>query len=216
MTEYKKLLTHRDINKILDSINDMLPTGAHPGCHGRNHALYVVNITRHILQSLAYSTHVIEMGKIAALLHDIGNIAGRHNHAKKSAALASIFLDDITDLTPKDKTTVIQAIEDHSAGNYISSAVGAAVFIADKVDITKSRVRPIENIDPWHINIMEIEDMALHISCNTMIINFTTTEAFSKELLINEYQKKLDQTAKAAEHLGCKCHIQFNGGKVET
>jgi len=151
------------------------------------------------------------LGKIAALLHDIGSIAGRRNHAQKGSALASVLLDDLTSVTTEEKSMIVQAIEDHSAGNNISSAIGAAVFIADKVHIIKRRVRLTEDIDPWHINLLEMEDMELCISGNTMTINFMTTGVFSKELLLSEYKSKLELIAEAAKYLGCICHINFNG-----
>lgn len=211
MDAYEKLYNCRDINKIIDSINDMLPTSACTCCHGRYHVLYVVGITEYILHSLSHDARTIELGKIAALLHDIGSIAGRRNHAQKGSALASVLLDDLTSVTTEEKSMIVQAIEDHSAGNNISSAIGAAVFIADKVHIIKRRVRLTEDIDPWHINLLEMEDMELCISGNTMTINFMTTGVFSKELLLSEYKSKLELIAEAAKYLGCICHINFNG-----
>ena len=211
MDAYENLFNCRDINKIIDSINDMLPASMCACCHGRYHVMCVVDVTERILQSLSHDARTIELGKIAALLHDIGSIAGRRNHARKGAALASVLLDDLANVTPEEKSMIIQAIEDHSDGNNISSAIGAAVFIADKVHIIKRRVRPLENIDAWHSNLLEIEDMELCISGNTVTINFKTTEAFSKELLLDEYKSKLDLIMRAAEYLGCTCDIHFSG-----
>jgi len=209
---YKKYFNCPDINQILDSINDMLlPKGMYAGCHGRYHAMYVVGVVENILQSLSYDIRTVELGKIAALLHDIGNIAGRWNHARKSAALASVLLDYPVDLSQEEKSMIIQAIEDHSAGNNISSAIGAAVFIADKVDITKKRIQRFENSDPFHKNLQQINDAKICASNDAITINYITSDAFSKENLLSEYIKKFEMSVKAATHLGCTYHVQFNG-----
>ena len=210
MDAYKNYCNDGDINKIIDTINEM-HKGMFAACHGRYHAMFVVDMAEHILKSLSYDPRIIELGKIAALMHDIGNIAGRWNHARKSAALAAVFLDGSVDFSPEEKNMIVQAIEDHSTGKNISSAVGAALLIADKVDISKRRVLPSETIDAWHKNLLEIEDVDVHVSSKAIIINYITTEAFSKNLLVSEYTKGFSLPIKAANYLGCTCHFQFNG-----
>ncbi len=96
MNDYEVLYHDRDINKIIDSTNEMLnkmTDGALIMCHGRYHTMFVVDTIEQILRSLSYDSRIIELGKIAALLHDIGCIAGRWNHAQKSAALTKVYLD---------------------------------------------------------------------------------------------------------------------------
>jgi len=211
---YEKYRDCPDINKIIDTINEMLlPKGMYKACHGRYHAMFVVDTVEHILQSLSYDTRTIELSKIAALLHDIGNIAGRWNHARKSAALATVLMEYPVNFLSEEKNIIIQAIEDHSDGKDISSAVGAALLIADKVDISKRRILPFETIDAWHKNLLEIEDVKLYVSNQSIIINYITTKAFSKDLLISDYAKIFDLPLKAAKYLGCTCHFRFNSEK---
>jgi len=205
MNRYEKYHNCPDINKIIETINDMQSL---TGCHGRYHTMFVVSTLEYILQSLSYDARIIELGKIAALLHDIGSIAGRTNHAGKSAALASVFLDT-SDFYPTEKYMIIQAIEDHSEATNISSAIGAAVFIADKLDITKNRVLPLEEIDPWDKNLLEIEDVKIKIAGNSITIDYITTEAFSKEQLFSTYAGKIEMIVKAAAYLGCGCEVGF-------
>lgn len=210
MDIYTQYYTNKDINKIIDAINEM-QKDVFSACHGRYHTMFVVDMAEHVLQLLSYDPRTVELGKIAALMHDIGNIAGRLNHARKSAALAEIFLDDCVQLLPNEKSMLVQAIEDHSAGENISSVVGAALLIADKVDISKRRVLPLKVIDDWHKNLLEIEDVDVQISDKSITINYTTTEAFSKELFIDDYAKGFNLPKKAAKYLGCTCQFQFNG-----
>ena len=207
MNIFEKYYNCHDINRIIDTINDVIPL---EGCHGRYHTTFVVDMVEYILKSLSYDARTIEIGKIAALLHDIGSIAGRQNHAQKSASLASVFLEE-HDFKPEEKATIIQAIKDHSDAKNISSAIGAAVYIADKADIAKRRVLPSDNMSLFNKNLLEIEDVGIRISEKSMTINYITTDAFSKETLLTEYIKKFEVSAKAARCLGCTYHLQFNG-----
>ena len=189
MTAYEYFLNNADINMILDSINGMhgnidLP----PSCHGRGHAMFVVEKVEHVLKLFACDSRTIELGKIAALLHDTGNIAGRRNHTRKSAALAEIFLDGTDLLQSDEKSTIVQAIADHSDGKAISSAIGAALIIADKVDHVKRRIFPTGNLDPWHRNLLEIEDVEVSVSDGNLTVNFITTSAFSQKVYLSDYR----------------------------
>jgi HD superfamily phosphodiesterase len=213
MDAYERLYNSTDINMILNNINEVLnkaEKGMLRGCHGRYHAIFVVDTVEYILKSLSYDSGTVELGKIAALLHDIGNIAGRSNHARKSAALAAVFLDDLEDLSPNEKDMIIRAIEDHSDGENILSAIGAALLIADKVDVSKKRRLHAEAIDDWYSNLLQIEDVNISISDGAMKINFITTAVFSKEVFVSGYSKGFSVMTKASEYLGCTCHYQFN------
>ena len=214
MDTYERLYKNSEINMILDNINEMLnkaEKGLLRGCHGRYHTMFVVDTVEYILKSLSYDSKTVECGKIAALLHDIGNIAGRRNHARKSAVLAVVFLEDSEDLLPSEKKMIVQAIEDHTDGENISSALGAALFIADKVDASKRRRLTEEPIDDWYNNLLEIQDVEIRVVNKTILIHYVTTEAFSKNMFINRSEKSFSLMKKAAEYLGFACRFRFNG-----
>jgi len=124
--------------KIQDTINNMWDY--YVVCHGKYHALFVADTVEYILASLSYDTKIIELGKIAGLLHDIGCIVGRWNHAEMSAAIASVWLE-ATPLSQEEKTIIIQAIKNHSKGQIYSSAVDAALY--SKIIRNRSRPSPI-------------------------------------------------------------------------
>lgn len=204
---YEKYLTNADIAKILDTINDM-HADVMCSCHGRGHAMRVVAAAELVLASLGYDSRTVEMGKIAGLLHDIGIIAGRKKHARKSAALAQIFLS-VDDFTRKEKAMLVQAIEDHSDGKEICSAVGASLIIADKIDISQKRVFPLETYDALHRSLLKIEDVRLSFDGNIISANYIGD--FSPELLMREYKKGFKLPRRAAEFLDCEWRVLFNG-----
>jgi len=211
MDAYKQLFNNKEINMILNSINEIHCNAAFtfPACHGRYHALFVVDAVEHVLTLLSYDLRTIELGKIAALLHDIGNIAGRWNHAQKSAALAQVFLGGTDYLLPEEKCTIIQAIEDHSNGTVINSAVGAALLIADKADHSKKRILPSGAIDDWHKNLLGIENVDISISDNAITFDYITTDAFSKDAYFSDYRSHGVLT-RAAAYFNRIFQMQFN------
>ncbi|MCL1845115.1 MAG: HD domain-containing protein [Defluviitaleaceae bacterium] len=206
---YEKYLNDGDIAKILDGINEM-HRGEIVSCHGRGHAMRVVAATEQVLSELGYDARTVEMGKIAALLHDIGIIAGRRKHAKKSAALAKIFLSR-DDFSPNEKSSIVQAIDDHSDGKKICSAIGAALVIADKIDISRNRIFDLPNLDAVHKNLLELEDVVLSVSDKIISVNYIGTPNFSPELLIRDFKKVFKLPRRAAKFLGCKWRVHFNG-----
>lgn len=212
---YEKFFTDGDINKILGAINE-LHSDVLCCCHGKYHAMQVVATTENILESLGFDARTVELGKIAAFLHDIGCIAGRWKHAEKSAALAGVFLSG-ADLWESERGMIVQAIADHSDGKNISSAVGAAVLIADKTDISRGRIFLREDIDEIHKNLLEVEKVDIKISDGRMTINYITTEKFSRDIFVNDfisYKKPWKLPKKAAKFLGLRCRFKINGEKV--
>jgi HD superfamily phosphohydrolase YqeK len=221
MKYYEHLRNSHEINMILNTINDMYEK-FHPRiyahCHGWYHAMFVADTVEYILKSLSYDTRTIELGKVAGLLHDIGMIAGRREHGRKSAALSAVIFDGsehllLQEIPQHEKEMVFQAIADHDSGKDKSSAIGAALFIADKLDFSKKRVLPVpvEKQDDMYKNGLEVDDVDIHISDKIIKINAVTTEAFSKELFMNWYKYPYSLLVKEAKYLGCTCHLQFNG-----
>jgi len=193
-----------DIFKVQGAINDMWDY--YVVCHGKYHALFVANTVEYILASLSYDMKIIELGKIAGLLHDIGCIVGRWNHAEMSAAIASVWLE-ATSLSQEEKSVITQAIKNHSEGKKYSSTVDAALYIADKVDVSKKRNL---NPDSTHIRYNElstIDDVEINIVDKVVTINYITNEIF----VIDANERPYNSLILAAQYLGCVCHFQVNG-----
>ncbi|MCL1845397.1 MAG: HD domain-containing protein [Defluviitaleaceae bacterium] len=210
---YDNFLQNPEIAGILDAINNLHADNL-VSCHGRGHALAVVRAAEYVLRAVGCDSRVVEMGKVAAVLHDIGNIAGRWEHAKKSAGLARVFLKGSDLFSREEIGLILQAIEDHSDGENISSAIGAAVIIGDKTDLSRRRIFPYVT-DPIYKNLMEMTEVDLKICGEFLTVNFIVTQDFSREFFIldfvHEYKKGYELTIKAAEFLGRRARFQING-----
>jgi putative nucleotidyltransferase with HDIG domain len=112
--------------------------------HGQRHTSLVANIARNILQRLHYPERTCELAAVAGYLHDIGNCVNRRDHATAGALMArDILLGYKTDVD--EVAVVMGAIGNHeeTTGDPVGE-VSAALNIADKADVHRSRVREID------------------------------------------------------------------------
>lgn len=109
--------------------------------HSFRHVNLVASIARNILERLGFSAREAELGAIAGYLHDIGNVMSRNNHGVSGAIIAYQILTDMG-MPPEEVATVISAIANHEEeyGQPVNN-VAAALILADKSDVHRSRVR---------------------------------------------------------------------------
>lgn len=109
--------------------------------HSFAHCIKCVEIAGNLLNDLGYDEHDIELAKIAAYMHDIGNVVNRVDHAQSGAIMAFRILDKMG-MNPKDTAAIITAIGNHDEPTaFPVNAIAAALIIADKTDVRRSRVR---------------------------------------------------------------------------
>lgn len=213
MNNYDLLNHDKELNNIINSINQINKNSL-LACHGKYHTNFVIKTIENLLTKPNFNDDVIELGKIAGLLHDIGAIEGKKGHAYQSSQMCIHFLDKTT-LSQKSKNIIIHAIEDHSNGNEINSPIGAALLLADKIDISKNRVLELGKQDHWHNNLLNIEETTLTVEDNKIIINYIVNENFSREILSSEWKKGITIPIKASKYLGYNCIFQLNGDEVD-
>lgn len=213
MKDFEILKNDIELNKIIDTINETNKEFLF-ACHGRYHTMWVVNTINKILTELNYSNRIIELGMISGLLHDIGAIKGKKGHAIRSAEMCKKFLDK-TNLSDIEKQIVWHSIEDHSNGININSPVGAALLIADKIDLSKHRVTELGKKDNWHSNLLEIENTNVVINEQTIIIDYIVTPDFSIDIFKSEWKKGILVPIKASEYLNFKCIFKINHQTVD-
>lgn len=213
MKNYDLLNNDKELNNIIDSINKINENNLF-ACHGRYHTNFVIETVENLLKSLNFNENIIELGKISALLHDIGTIEGKKGHAYRSSEMSIHFLNK-TNLSQESKDIIIHAIKDHSNGNEINNSVGAALILADKIDISKNRVLELGKKDRWHSNLLNIERTILNVKDKKIIINYIVNDKFSREILSEEWKKGIMLPIKASNYLGCKCIFKINGNVVD-
>ena len=140
IVKYKEIRENKEINAYLKKGDANLGLLGFTD-HSQAHCVHVVHQAGKILERFGYSEHEIELAKIAGYMHDIGNAINRTHHAEYGALLANDLLKD-TNMSLEDRITVISAIGNHdeSTGNP-EDVISAALIIADKTDVRRSRVR---------------------------------------------------------------------------
>ena len=141
--------------------------------HSVAHVSRVADMAGNILKTLGYGEREIELTRIAAYLHDIGNLANRVDHAHSGAVMAFVMLTNMG-MSMEEAADVTAAIGNHHEETGVPvSAMAAALILADKADVRRSRVRPEEETDP------DIHDR----------VNYSVT---SSELQVTEKEVRLE------------------------
>jgi uncharacterized protein len=187
--------------------------------HGKRHASLVSSISHNILQRLDFPLRDQELARIAGYLHDIGNVVNREHHAQVGAMLAYQILTEL-DFKYDDIIDVIGAIgTHHEEDGYPVNLISAALIIADKTDVHKSRVQKNGSVatdmhdrvnwavEKSFLNVMpEQKLILLELVIDTKISPVLEYfEIFISRMLIAK---------KAAEFLGCRFEMQINGKKL--
>ncbi len=140
MITYRDIIKDEAINTYIKKADESLLSLGYTE-HSFAHVHKVASDVEMILSSLGFSEHDIDIAKIAAHLHDIGNVVNRIDHSQSGAVMAFRILDKLN-MPPEDIATIITAIGNHDEGTGVPvNPISAALILADKSDVRRSRVR---------------------------------------------------------------------------
>ncbi len=188
--------------------------------HNLSHAEYVSNLCYQILQKLGYSPREAEMGAIAGYLHDIGNLVNRYGHGMSGALMAFNILMEM-DMEPEEVASVMGAIGNHEehAGGHSVNVIGAALILADKSDVHRSRVRKQEmsSFTPRDRVNYAVSDSRLNIEVEKKLISLEIdidTQVCSVMEYFEIFLTKMLMCRRAAQHLGCEFALVVNRNRL--
>lgn len=138
--KFKDIEENAEVLALIEKGNETLGVLGYTD-HSITHAKLVTEHVVQILETLGYKKKQIELAKIAAFMHDIGNAVNRKRHAEYGAILGNDILKAY-DISSKDRLTIVAAIANHdeTTGGAID-VISAALIIADKTDVRRNRVR---------------------------------------------------------------------------
>jgi len=112
--------------------------------HSFAHVTRTAEDAGYILKTLDYPQYDVELAKVSGYLHDIGNLVSREDHALTGAIIAFRILEKLS-VNASDIATITSAIGNHDEGTgFPVNPVSAALILADKSDVRRSRVRNTE------------------------------------------------------------------------
>jgi uncharacterized protein len=207
-----------EVIAFLQAANEALRTLGYTE-HGQRHAGLVGHIAENVLERLGYPERTHQLANVAGYLHDIGNSIHRQNHALSGSLMAWQILTRMG--MPLDECAlVMNAIGNHEEERgTATNAVAAALIIADKADVHRSRVQ-----NP------RMEDFDIHDR-----VNYATTRSFVRvraeekvialelEIDVNYAQvieyfeiflARMTMVRQAIEFLGCTFQLIINDTRV--
>ena len=183
------------------------------------HVTKVARTAGMILAVLGYEPRQVELAKIAGYLHDIGNVVNRIDHSQSGAVMAFRILDRM-DFPPEEIAAIVSAIGNHDEGTGVPvSAMAAALIIADKSDVRRSRVRKKADIAvDIHDRVnYAVTDARLDVFAeeHQILLSMTIDDTISSVMEYFEiFTKRMLMCRKAAQKLGCSFRVVMNGQTV--
>ncbi|MEG1560517.1 MAG: HD domain-containing protein [Clostridia bacterium] len=187
--------------------------------HSYAHVLKCAAMASSLLKKLGYSNREAELAEIAAYMHDIGNVINRADHAQSGAIMAFRILDNMG-MDAIEIAKVITAIGNHDEKTaFPVNAIAAALILADKTDVRRSRVRNKDRVnfdihdrvnyaatDSFVTLELELKTVTMHVKIDTGICAVMDYfEIFIGRMLL---------CRKAAEFFNLKFKLNINGSDI--
>ena len=187
--------------------------------HSYAHVTRVAHFAEKIMADLCYPRRMQELAWIAGYMHDIGNVINRIDHAQSGAVMAFRILDKLG--MPADEiATVCAAIGNHDESTaFPVNAVAAALILADKTDVRRTRVR---NRDKATFDIHDRVNYAVEKASTTLdaagkavVLDLQLVTGMSPVIDYFEiFLERMLLCRKAAEKLGLSFRLVVNGQTV--
>lgn len=187
--------------------------------HGKRHGRLTAGIAAHILKELGYSEREQELGAIAGYLHDIGNAINRAHHDACSALLSEQILFS-RGMDPGEIAPIIGAVGNHDeVEGWPVSPISAALIIADKSDVHRSRVRDKDR------SLFDIHDRVNYAAEASHIYVDASTKRISLEIKIDVemvsvmdyfeiFLDRMNMCRRAAKALSCDFSLYINKNRL--
>jgi uncharacterized protein len=186
--------------------------------HGFRHANLVARISYNVLTRVGFDEHTANLASVSGYLHDVGNMVSREVHGQIGAVLVYQALKD--HVAGTDLASIVAAVANHEEENgYQVSPAAAAVILADKSDVHRSRVRKSGQIE------FDIHDRVNFAAEQSFLRVDSTARTITLELTIDteisqvmEYFEiflgRMQMCRKAAEVLDTKFKLTINGAEL--
>lgn len=217
--DLKTVMKQPEVIQFTESTDDFLEAQSRIQ-HDESHAILVANLSREVLQKLGYHERECELAAIAGYLHDIGNMVNRYSHGFSGALITYRILSRLG-MDPEEIAQVISAIGNHeeNTGGHPVNPIAAAVILADKSNVHRSRVRKCDQAQ------FTTRDRVNFAAENSELIIDPEKRLITIRLQINPnicsvmeyfeiYLVKMMLCRRAAQYLGCQFELLINDSKL--
>lgn len=219
---YEYIRRNKDIQTYINYADAALNTIGYTE-HSNAHVERAAASAYKILTTLGYEQRTCELAEIAAYMHDIGNVINRIDHAQSGAVMAFRLLDNLG-MPANEISLIVSAIGNHDEGAAAPvTPIAAALIIADKSDVRRSRVRSADGaFVPTSENLAKdihdrvnyaVEKSSLYFSedKNDIILELTIDQKISSIMEYFEiFLDRMKLCRRAAEFLGIRFRLKIN------
>ena len=182
--------------------------------HSYAHTGLVAERVGYILRTLNYPERIIELGMLAGYMHDIGNLVNRVDHSQSGAIIAFRLLSDLN-FDPEEISMIVSAIGNHDEGTGVPvSPLAAALIIADKSDVRRSRARKENGSSDIHyrVNYSVLKSELKINEAHTLIKLKLTVDTHYSSIMdyLEIFLDRMILCKKAASTLGLEFKLMFN------
>lgn len=210
---FDKIYNDKSIKELYNKIDEAEEKNENAWAHHNfTHVNNVTKMIEQILKDLHYSNNkLIEDAKIAGILHDIGALQGKQNHAERSYKFAKKYLKE-NNINLANEELVLQAIKNHSAGFDTDNIIQQVLILADKLDVKYTRITKNGLKIEGMRQMQYIKDVLINIDKTKIKVKFVCDEKINKKELEEYYfMKKVGNAIKSfASKFGLKFEVLFN------
>ena len=215
MITYEDIKTNKEIRAYISGADESLKALGFTE-HSFAHVEKVATRAQYLLETLGYSEREVNLVKIAAYLHDIGNLVNRIEHSQTGGIMAFSLLREMG-MDPEDISQVVAAIGNHDEGTGVPlNPIAAALILADKTDVRRSRVRN-QDVTTFDIHdrvnySVERDDLTVSQDGTQLILDLTVNTKYGSVMDYFEiFLERMILCRKAAEVLGLSFKMVMNG-----
>jgi metal-dependent HD superfamily phosphatase/phosphodiesterase len=215
----KEVKAYAKVRHLIDGANAVMRAMGYTE-HGHRHVGVVSGITGYILDTLGVKPREVELGQIAAYLHDIGNVINRQDHPISGANIAFTLLNEMA-MDPREIAPILGAIGNHEEllGMPIST-MSAALIIADKSDVHYSRVQnPILETFDIHDRVnyaVQKSRVLMDPKLQTIELSLEIDTTYASVMEYFEiFLTRMVMCRRSADTLGYKFLLNVNGVRLE-
>lgn len=209
---------NKTVSKLIEKADEALGIIGYTE-HGQRHCSLAANIAYNIMTRLGKGEKRAQLAAIAGYMHDMGNLINRDYHAQTASVMAFHILREMG-MEVDDIAEIIAAIGNHDEKDgYPISDICAAVILADKSDVHRSRVR---NTEMLKVDIHDRVNYAAESSflriddeLKEAILEIKIDTSMSQVMEYFEiFLSRMLVCKRAAEFLGLKFGLVINDNKL--